>query len=149
MYSTGASIGTVLATDADSTLNGQTQYSVIEAGDSFNFSVEKETGDIKIRNSLHDKVCSPSNPLFTFPTSFLPCPLGLFSLHPTAVAFVHYCFGFFTLTPWAFYPTLVPYHVGPIVPYMLQPTSCSLYFTLPINPLYRTPRKPCAVPRTL
>ena len=52
----GAKIGSVLALDNDSMLNGDTQYSISQVEDSSKFTVDKNTGEISIRNSLHDKV---------------------------------------------------------------------------------------------
>ena len=52
----GSDIGSVTAVDADSGMFGQIVYSVVEGADSSSFDVNRNTGEINIRNSLHEKV---------------------------------------------------------------------------------------------
>ena len=44
------------AVDADSGMFGQIVYSVVDGADSANFDVNRNSGEIAIKNSLHEKV---------------------------------------------------------------------------------------------
>ena len=46
----------MLAVDADSGLYGQITYSLLEGADSYSFTVDGQSGEIVLRNSLHEKV---------------------------------------------------------------------------------------------
>ena len=52
----GSKIGTVLALDRDSGLNGEVQYRLESGGDSGYFVVDKEDGEIKTTGELFTKV---------------------------------------------------------------------------------------------